>query len=349
MANVYKISVKGATYNIAGLIPTAVATSASATQFIGSFPGITGYVDGVAVFLRNNTVNSAANCTLQINNLGYKPIYLSRNTSTRLSTEWTVGTTGLFIYDSALNNNDGGWIFYAGLGSEDTDVYVQQNAGTLTTDANFPVILGAAASTAATVSYVNKSASLTYNPSTGALSATKFIGDGTSITNISASKVTLELTGDVNGSVTDNNSIITTLKTSGVTSGTYGYNSNTSLYSNATFIVPTFKVDEKGRIVWAQSQQLTMPNISTPPQYSSNTPVMDGVGSAGSNNAYYAAANHQHPSDTTRLAVAGGTMTGTLTCKNGTDYTTKQARNVYIMATGSSPTGGDNGDIALFY
>ena len=345
MASIFKINLGGTNYDLAGITPLATTgTSSTATAFVVTFQSIGELTDGLALFITNTKVNSAANCTLNVNSLGAKGIYLSNN-GTRLSTEWPLNMTGLFVYSSALNNNAGGWIFVTGL---NTDINVQQNAA-ISTNGNYPVMLGGTTATTAITGTLNKSSSLTYNPSTGALSASSFIGDGTSITNISADKVTLQLTGDVTGSVTANNSITTTLKTTGVTSGTYGFNSSTSLSSNATFVVPNFQVDAKGRIVWAQSQELTMPNITTPPEYSSATPPMDGAGSAGTNNRYYAAANHQHPSDTTRVAKNGDTMTGVLTCASSTLYSTKQARNIYILADGSSPSGGANGDVALFY
>lgn len=45
---------------------------------------------------------------------------------------------------------------------------------------------------------------------------------------------------------------------------------------------------------------------------SSATPVMDGTGSAGTDATKFAQEGHCHPSDTSRLALAGGTMTGDL-------------------------------------
>ena len=45
---------------------------------------------------------------------------------------------------------------------------------------------------------------------------------------------------------------------------------------------------------------------------SDTTPVMDGVGTAGSG-GNYSRGDHQHPSDTSKLDVAGGTVTGDLT------------------------------------
>jgi diphthamide synthase (EF-2-diphthine--ammonia ligase) len=50
-----------------------------------------------------------------------------------------------------------------------------------------------------------------------------------------------------------------------------------------------------------------------------------------------------------KLDKTGGTMTGALTAQNNTNYTTKQVRNIFIVAEGSSLPSGSNGDICLVY
>ena len=49
------------------------------------------------------------------------------------------------------------------------------------------------------------------------------------------------------------------------------------------------------------------------------------------------------------VPVSGGTMTGILTAQNNTSYTTKQVRNIILVAEGSSLPRGSNGDICLVY
>lgn len=49
------------------------------------------------------------------------------------------------------------------------------------------------------------------------------------------------------------------------------------------------------------------------------------------------------------MPVSGGTMTGVLTAQNNTSYTTKQVRNIILVAEGSSLPSGSNGDICLVY
>lgn len=49
------------------------------------------------------------------------------------------------------------------------------------------------------------------------------------------------------------------------------------------------------------------------------------------------------------VPVSGGTMTGVLTAQNNTSYTTKQVRNIILIAEGNSLPSGSNGDICLVY
>ena len=80
--------------------------------------------------------------------------------------------------------------------------------------------------------------------------------------------------------------------------------------------------------------------------YATATPLMDGAASVGSS-ARVARENHVHPSDTAKLSLSGGTMTGILYPQNNTSYTTGQARRI-ILSTGN-PSGGGNGDVWIKY
>lgn len=49
------------------------------------------------------------------------------------------------------------------------------------------------------------------------------------------------------------------------------------------------------------------------------------------------------------LEKKGGTMTGALVAQNNTNYTTKQVRNIFLVADGANLPSGANGDICLVY
>ena len=50
-----------------------------------------------------------------------------------------------------------------------------------------------------------------------------------------------------------------------------------------------------------------------------------------------------------KMEKAGGTMTGALVAQNNANYTTKQVRNIILVAEGESIPSGSNGDICLVY
>lgn len=86
--------------------------TSTSTAFTASVPGITELKNGVCVYLRNNVVTSAANCTLNINGLGAKPLYSSMAAASRSTTIFNINYTMLFIFNE--NRVSGGcWdVFY---------------------------------------------------------------------------------------------------------------------------------------------------------------------------------------------------------------------------------------------
>jgi hypothetical protein len=78
-----------------------VNNTSTATAFTATISGITELKDGVCCYLRNNKITSAANCTLNINNLGAKPIYSSTASAKRITTEFEINHTVLFVYNSS--------------------------------------------------------------------------------------------------------------------------------------------------------------------------------------------------------------------------------------------------------
>lgn len=89
---------------------------------------------------------------------------------------------------------------------------------------------------------------LTFQTSTGTLTATKFAGDGASLTALNASNIS-------SGTLSADR-----LATSGVTAASYGPAANASPAHGASFTVPYITVDNKGRITAASTKTITLPS-----------------------------------------------------------------------------------------
>lgn len=94
-----------------------VDSTSTATAFTATVDGITELRDGVCVYLTNGVITSASGWTLNINNLGAKPVYQSMAASGRVTTTFNVAYTVLFVYNSS--RVDGGcWDYYYGYNSD---------------------------------------------------------------------------------------------------------------------------------------------------------------------------------------------------------------------------------------
>ena len=104
-------------------IPYAeVDSTSTATEFTATVDGITELRDGVCVYLKNGVVNSAEGYTININNLGAKPVY--DNHSSVSSTGFDITDTLLFVYNSS-RIEEGCWDYYAGnIGTTNTSAYL---------------------------------------------------------------------------------------------------------------------------------------------------------------------------------------------------------------------------------
>ena len=109
-------------------------STSTSTVYTATIPGITELRDGVCMWLKNGVVNSAANFTININNLGAKPVYSNMAAATRDTTLWNANYTMLFVYDSTRVEG-GCWILYRGYNSDNNTIGYQlrTNSTALTT------------------------------------------------------------------------------------------------------------------------------------------------------------------------------------------------------------------------
>ena len=136
-----------------------------------------------------------------------------------------------------------------------TDEKVKQSP--VTTDGSFEVLFAGSTGNTVKTEGVGKTTTLTFNPSTGALSATSFTGNGSGLTTLNASNIS-------SGTLS-----VDRLPGSAVTIGTYGPAAGGTLSHSGTFDVPDFTVDSKGRITGAHTRTFTLPAQYTHPTHTS--------------------------------------------------------------------------------
>lgn len=126
------------TYNFKDAVARAsipygeVDSTSTSTAFTATVTGITSLFNGVCVMLKNGVVTSAANFTININNLGAKPVYNNMATGnpitptnpTRESTIFNINYTLLFVYSEDLVSG-GCWINYRGYNSDTNTIGYQ--------------------------------------------------------------------------------------------------------------------------------------------------------------------------------------------------------------------------------
>lgn len=101
-----------------------VDSTSTSTVFTATVSNLTSLVDGATVMLRNGVVNSASGFTLNVNNLGAKPVYSSMHNATADTTIFKFDYTMLFTYDSTRING-GCWICYRGYNTNDNTIGYQ--------------------------------------------------------------------------------------------------------------------------------------------------------------------------------------------------------------------------------
>lgn len=167
----------GATVAKARGLPTGTVNETTATTTLTiTLDGITELYAGLAICIRM-PFNNSASSTLNVNNLGAKPIYYQNNTTSKDMI--LANAYAMLVYDTTTTSTGCWKILYSK--DNNTDTLVGQNIST--TNNTYPVLLGATAN--ATANIGNKSTifgkDIKVNPSTGALYATKLYSGGTEV------------------------------------------------------------------------------------------------------------------------------------------------------------------------
>lgn len=155
-----KLDTTGNAYRAASIPMGQVDSTSTTTAFTATIDGITALRDGVCMWLKNGIVTSAEGFTININNLGAKPVYGSLAAATASTTVFNKNYTMLFIYNSTRVTG-GCWDVVYGFDTNTTYTPVKLGFGYTT--------CSTAAATAA------KTASLSsYALNTGGIVAVKF-------------------------------------------------------------------------------------------------------------------------------------------------------------------------------
>ncbi len=94
-------------------------STSTRTALTAQIPGITSYVQGLTVRIKNKVSSGTnTNCTLNINGLGALPIYLNTG-NTRITTHWAQNAVYDLVYDTVLVST-GAWIMMGGYNTNST-------------------------------------------------------------------------------------------------------------------------------------------------------------------------------------------------------------------------------------
>ncbi|MCQ2276354.1 MAG: hypothetical protein MJZ87_05370 [Bacteroidales bacterium] len=138
-------------------------SSSTSTAKTVTIPGVTSLYDGLAIYVKNNSVASASGVKLNVNSLGAKPIYRSNASATAITNHMAASGTYLLIYNSSRVSG-GCW-----------DLFVGYDANTTYANYSLGQGYGTCATAAATTAKVVTLSS--YSLSTGGIVAVKFSND----------------------------------------------------------------------------------------------------------------------------------------------------------------------------
>lgn len=105
MADLSQVELNNVTYNLKDIIarqtiPFGMTDSTSTdTAYTATVPNVTELHNGTTIYIMNTKVTSAANCTLNINELGAKPMYMVTAAATRVTTQFAINYTWMLVYN----------------------------------------------------------------------------------------------------------------------------------------------------------------------------------------------------------------------------------------------------------
>lgn len=127
-----KLATNGNAYRTLSIPYGECDSTSTSTVYTATVGGITELRDGVCMWLKNGVITSVAGFTININNLGAKPVYNNMGETSRETTVWNKAYTMLFVYDS--ERVEGGcWVLYRGHFSDANSIGYQlrTNSSTL--------------------------------------------------------------------------------------------------------------------------------------------------------------------------------------------------------------------------
>ena len=118
-----------------GIHRATMATSSTATAFVLTADGIDSLYDGLIIYCKNTVVNSAANCTINLNGLGAKRIWVSQDNG-YCTTHWSKNQAYLFVY----NNTDSVWELQQGRNTNSDTYDRNKYTGTIKCNATTAIV-----------------------------------------------------------------------------------------------------------------------------------------------------------------------------------------------------------------
>lgn len=127
-----KLATNGNAYRTLSIPYGECDSTSTSTVYTATVGGITELRDGVCMWLKNGVITSVAGFTININNLGAKPVYNNMSAAGRETTIWNINYTMFFVYDSTRVEG-GCWILYRGYNSDTNTIGYQlrTNSSTL--------------------------------------------------------------------------------------------------------------------------------------------------------------------------------------------------------------------------